>query len=198
VHFIKEAAMPNDPLPDDLRNVWQNQPVEKTTMPLEEIQRRSRRFEKRIDRRNLREYAGGAFVIAGFTYYIFKFPGPLIRTGCALIIAGSLFVMVQLYRRASPSKLPADLAVTASSEFHRRELVRQRDLLRSVWLWYIGPLVPGLAVFEAGTMPQHSPWWMFLLAALFFLAGFGGIVWLNRRAADRLDRQIAELDNLES
>jgi hypothetical protein len=94
--------------------------------------------------------------------------------------------------------LPADFGVVASIEFHRRELVRQRDMLRSVWRWYIAPIVPGLAVFSAGTLPQHSPWWMFLLLALFFLAIFGGIVWLNRRAADRLDRQIAELDNLES
>jgi hypothetical protein len=190
--------MPNEFPPDDIRNVWQDQPVENTPMPLEEIQRRARRFEKRIDRRNLREYVGAAVVIAGFTYYIFKFPSPLMRTGCALIIAGSLFVMVQLYRRGSPGALPADLAWTDSLEFHRRELVRQRDLLRSVWRWYIGPLVPGLAVFEAGTMPQHSPWWMFLLVALFFLAVFGGIIWLNRRAATHLDRQIAELDNLKS
>ena len=186
--------MPNEPLPDDIRNVWQNQPVENMPMPLEEIRRQARQFERRIHSRNLREYAAGAFVIAGFTYYIFKFPSPLMRTGCALIIAGSLFVMVQLYRRGSASALPADLALTGSVQFHRRELVRQRDLLRSVWRWYIGPLVPGLAVFEAGTMPQHSPWWMFLLVAVFFLAVFGGIVWLNYRAADRLDRQIAELE----
>jgi len=190
--------MPNEPLPDDIRNVWQNQPVENTPMPLEEIRRKARQFEKRINRRNLREYAGGAFVIAGFTYYIFKFPSPLMRTGCALIIVGSLFVMVQLYRRGSPGVLPVDLAWTDSLEFHRRELVRQRDLLRSVWLWYIGPLVPGLAVFEAGTMPQHSPWWMFLVLVLFFLVVFGLIIWVNHRASVRLGRQIAELDNLES
>jgi hypothetical protein len=94
--------------------------------------------------------------------------------------------------------LPEDLGVTASIEFHRRELVRQRDMLRSVWRWYIAPIVPGLAVFLAGTMPPHSPFWVYLLLALFFLVILGGIVWLNRRGADRLDRQIAELDNLKS
>jgi hypothetical protein len=39
---------------------------------------------------------------------------------------------------------------------------------------------------------------VYLLLALFFLVILGGIVWLNRRGADRLDRQIAELDNLKS
>ena len=190
--------MPNEQLPDDLRSVWQNQPVEKTPMPLEEIQRRARRFEKRIDRRNLREYAGAAIGIAAYTFYIFIFHSLVIRAGSVLVIAGVLYVVVQLYRRASSGSLPADLGVAASVEFHRRELVRQRDMLRSVWRWYIAPIVPGLAVFSAGSIPPHSPAWAYLWLALFFFVTLGGIVWLNRRAADRLDRQIAELDNLES
>src|ERR1035438_10522091 len=65
--------MPNEFPPDDIRNVWQNQPVENAPMPLEEIQRRARRFEKRIDRRNLREYAGAALGIAAYTFYFFIF-----------------------------------------------------------------------------------------------------------------------------
>src|ERR1022692_319177 len=190
--------MPNEPLPDDIRNIWQDQPVENPPMPLEEIRRKARRFENRIKSRNLREYAGAAIGIAAYTFYFFWFHSLVIRAGSILVIAGALYVVVQLHRRASSGSLPADLGVAASIEFHRRELVRQRDMLRSVWRWYIAPIVPGLAVFSAGTLPQHSPWWMFLLLALFFLAIFGGIVWLNRRAADRLDRQIAELDNLES
>jgi uncharacterized membrane protein HdeD (DUF308 family) len=190
--------MPNEFPPDDIRNVWQNQPVENAPMPLEEIQRRARRFEKRIDRRNLREYAGAALGIAAYTFYFFIFHSLVIRAGSVLVIVGALYVVVQLHRRASSGSLPEDLGVAASIEFHRRELVRQRDLLRSVWRWYIAPIVPGLAVFLAGTMPPHSPFWVYLLLALFFLVILGGIVWLNRRGADRLDRQIAELDNLKS
>ena len=188
--------MPNEFPPDDIRNVWQNQPVENAPMPLEEIQRRARRFEKRIDRRNLREYIGAAIGIAIFTFYIFKFPNPLMRTGSALIIAGLLCVVVQIYKRASPGKLPADLALTASLEFHRRELVRQRDLLRSVLWWYVGPLVPGLVVFAAGVTPPRGA--VAVINALPFLCIFGFILWLNHRAAACLDRQIAELDKLES
>ena len=167
-------------------------------MPLEEIQRRARRFEKRIGRRNLREYAGAALGIAAYTIYIFKFHSLVVRAGSVLVIAGVLYVVVQLYRRASSGSLPADLGVAASVEFHRRELVRQRDMLRSVWRWYVGPIIPGLVVFTAGSIPPHSPVRVYLLLALFFLVTLGGIVWLNRHAADRLDRQIAELDNLVS
>ena len=189
--------MPNEPLPDnDIRGVWQKQPVENTPMPLEEIRRKARQFEKRINRRNLREYIGAAIGIAAYTFYIFKFHSLVIRAGSVLVIAGVLYVVFQLYKRASPGQLPADLALTASLEFHRRELVRQRDLLRSVWRWYIGPLIPGFVVFAAGIMPHRVGTMVFSVS--FFLVAIGLIIWLNHRAAVRLDRQIAELENPES
>ncbi len=188
--------MPNEPLPDDIRNVWQNQPVENVPMPLEEIRRKASQFEKVISRRNLREYIAGGAGIVIFTIYLFIFPNPVARTGSALIIAGAACVLFQLYKRATPGTLPADLALTGSIEFHRRELVRQRDLLRSVWLWYIGPFVPGIVVFGIGVTPHHAAgsWWN----AVPFLSIFGVIMWLNYRAAQKLDRQIAELGKLES
>jgi hypothetical protein len=187
--------MPNEPLPDDVRNVWQNQPLENTTMPLEEIHRKARQFETRIRRRNLREYLGAAVGIAAYTFYFFRFENPTIRAGSALVIAGALYVVVQLYKRASPGTLPVDLASTASLEFHRGELVRQRDLLSSVWRWYIGPIVPGLVVFSAGILPHRLA--VIVGFALIFLGFFGLIIWLNYRAALRLDRQITEIDNLQ-
>ena len=188
--------MPNEFLPDDIRDVWQNQPVENTPMPLEEIRRKALQFEKRISRRNVREYMGAALAIAAYTFYIFKFPNPMIRTGSALIIAGTLCVVVQLYKRASPGTLPADAPLTESIAFHRSELVRQRDLLRSVVWWYIGPIVPGLVVFGLGITLRHRAAALLSGAVLFCVLGL--VIWANRRAAVRLERQIAELDSLES
>ena len=165
-------------------------------MPLEEIHRKARQFEKRINRRNLREYAGAATGIAAYTYYIFKFDSLAIRAGCVLVIAGALYVVVQVHKRASAATLPADLAFTASLEFHRRELVRQRDLLHSVWRWYLGPLIPGLVVFSAAIMQYRVGATVVFLLILF---GFFGLIgWINHRAALRLSRRIAELDNLQS
>ena len=116
--------MPNEPLPDDIRNVWQNQPVENTTMPLEEIRRKARQFEKRIRHRNLREYLGGFVGIAAFTFYLFKFPNPVMRAGSILTIAGVIYVLARLYKQASPGTLPADLTLSASVAFHCSELAR--------------------------------------------------------------------------
>src|SRR5437763_7613901 len=99
--------MPNEQLPDgrpddarDIRNVWQNQPLENTPMPLEEIRRRARQFETRIGRRNLREYFAGAVGIVIFTVYLFIFPSLQVRAGSVLIIAGMLVMLYQIYKRA--------------------------------------------------------------------------------------------------
>ena len=195
---MREGAMPNEPLPDDLFRVWQNQPVENTPMPLEEIRRKARKFEMIISSRNRREYIAAVIVVIGFTYYFFHFSDSLIRAGSVLIIAGTLFAMYQLYKKSSPGAVPADLGLTASLEFHRRELERQRELLQSVWKWYLAPLYPGLLVFTIGTMPKRGRGMALfgLICAMVFGAGFVWSWWINRRAADRITRQIEELDNL--
>ena len=78
---------------------------------------------------------------------------------------------------------------------------QQRDTLASVARWYIGPLVPGMALFVmASTLTRAQTTSLApalisngLVAAL---AGFGfwGVIALNRHAARALDAQIAALD----
>ena len=119
------------------------------------------------------------------------------RAGSILTIAGVLYVLVRLYKQASPGTLPADLTLSASVEFHRRELARQRDLLRSVWRWYIGP--SSLDWWSSPREPRRTrsgPRFYGML--VLYAVVFGFIVWLNYRGSLRLDRQIAELDKLET
>ena len=57
--------MPNELNPNDPRNLWQSQEGEDVTITLEEIRLRAARFERRIRRRNLREYVEqGGFIFA--------------------------------------------------------------------------------------------------------------------------------------
>ena len=83
-----------------------------------------------------------------------------------------------------------------SLKFQCTELARQRDALRSVWLWYLGPLLPGLVVFMWGRQggSAHHP--VELLVDGLMLAVFVAIAWLNRRSAAKLQRQIDALQAL--
>jgi hypothetical protein len=171
---------------DDPMRIWQDQPVEGTTLSLDEIRRRAGRFESRIRKRNRREYIGAAAVAVAFSFYIFKFSDWAIRAGSLLVLAGTAYVVVQLYRRSNPSTLPGELGLTGSVAFYRQELVRQRDLVRSVWSWYLAPLVPGLLVISKGK----------IITLVVNAVVFGGVWWLNLRGAARPTRQIEELDRL--
>jgi uncharacterized membrane protein len=200
---MKDEAMANE-TSNDMETVWRNQPVASVQISLAELRQRAQKLEKRVLWRNLREYAASAIVIAIFGYYIWKYPAPMVRFGCVLVIAGVLFVMYMLHKRGHARAVPAEMAFRSCLDFHRGELERQRDLLRSVWTWYLLPFVPGLAVFLLGlfrwTMeqpnaPAHARAVMitFALTAAGCTLVFIGVGELNQWAARKLQREIDAL-----
>lgn len=187
--------MNNDPL----KQLWQSQPAATAVFSEPELARRARRLQRGIGRRNLRETLAGLLVIAGFAYYLWKFPFPLMRLGSALLILGVLVLLWQLQRRAS-RQLPPEAAGLSCRDFHRAALLRQRDALRSVWLWYIGPMLPGIVVFRWGVKTEldaSAPFAQGTGADLLIGAVLLAVVYLNRRAAKRLQAEVDVLDRLE-
>lgn len=182
----------------DVKNMWRSAPAAATTpLPEAELSRRAGRFQRRIARRNFLEYAAALLVCAGFGFYLWKFPDVLMRLGSVLVILGILVVVWQLRRRASSHPMPGAESALPCRDFHRAELVRQRDALRAVWLWYVAPLVPGMVVFRWGVETNLDPALPFargwvadgLIAAVML-----GVILLNLYAAHRLQRQIDQLD----
>lgn len=188
---------------DDIKNLWRSAPAAGSAEPLQEAElaKRARRFQNRIARRNFLEYAAALLVCTGFGFYLWEFPAPLMRAGSLLSILGTLVVVWQLHRRASSRPLPAAESSLPSRDFHRAELVRQRDALRSVWLWYVGPLVPGMVVFRLGvnanpdpTLPFARGWAAEGVIACIIL----GVILLNLYGAHKLQRQIDQLDQIST
>ena len=183
---------------DDPIEVWQSQPVEPLIMSIEEIRKKAAAFQRRIQGRNLRETVASLVAIGIFALFFKWFPAPVQRIGSCLTIAGYLYVLWRMNGSAAASRVPTNAAFEACLTFHRRELVRQRDLLRTVWRWYLGPLVPGLLVSVLGalaTKARHpSDWWRAAPLLVVFAAVFWLVARLNRRAADCLQRQIDDLD----
>jgi hypothetical protein len=178
-------------------------------MSAAELHLKAQKFEKRIWWRNLREYVASAIVIAGFGWYISLFHSTMTRTGCVWIIAATLFAMYTLHKSGGARTMPAELAFRTCVEFHRKELQRQRDLVRGVWWWGLLPLFLGLIVFSLGRLQEQAlkepnasthPGEMVINFALGMIVPaliFAGIWWLNHRAANRLQRRIDGLDALE-
>ena len=81
--------MTSEPLRDDPAALWQTQ-GEEAPMSLEDVRLKAQKFEKRITRRNLREYVAAPITVAVFGIAIWKAPAPeanVLRAGCGLLIA---------------------------------------------------------------------------------------------------------------
>ena len=179
----------------DLGRLWRNQPADERPVTIEEVRRHDGVMKNRVNRRNLREYIAAVIVIVIVAVSMWLVPNTTMRIGGALMAAGVLYVVYHLHRWGSVRMMPADLALQQSVAFHRSELVRQRDLLRSVWWWYLLPLFPGPIVIWVGAAmerPDQRP--LLFLDTLVFLVLIAAVGLLNHRAAKRIQRRIDILD----
>jgi len=178
------------------QEIWQCQPVEGVKMSAEALRQRSGKFEKRIRRRNVREYVASLLAAVCFGYFLVTTHAVLFRIAYVLFIVGLGWVVYQLHRKGSARSMPAAMGTSTCLQFFRAELERQRDVVKNVWPWYLAPLVPGFVILTAAYMRAlpfpaglaSAVWLDGVVAVLFFL------VWkMNRRAARRLQRIIDEL-----
>ena len=183
---------------DEFRDLWQNQEVEQVKISTEELRAKASKFQKRIRWRNVREYVAGWIVVVWFGFQAVRATTVIPRISFGLIVAGALYIVWYMHTRGQARGLPPDMGRETCVEFHRRELERQRDLLRDIWKWYLGPLLPGLALLVIWQIVHVRPErrWYSVTYGVLCAVLFWGVGLLNRRAARRLDRQIDELKSL--
>jgi hypothetical protein len=183
---------------ENLIHRWQNQPLSESELDMQLVINQAQQFQRKIRVRNLTEYLGCAILVAWTGSVALRSAAPpLIRAGAILLALGALAVAIILRLRGHAAKREPPL--TAPTEealsWHRAELVRQRDLLRGAPLWYLGPLVPGVAATLLGAgLASPGQGLRIALSAALVVVVFIGIALLNLRAAKKLDRQIAELE----
>jgi hypothetical protein len=187
---------------DPFVEAWQASVAEAPLPPLDDLRKGADLFYRRIRRRNRVEYSAAALVVLCFGAYCVLLPSLIARIGSLLVVLGTLFATWQLDRRASAIAVPPAEAALPLVAHQRAQLVRQRDALASVGRWYLLPLVPGLAVMMIGPTIAGGPaallnmgrGQIFGILAAFLV--FGGVWWLNRRAAKMLGKAIADIDAL--
>jgi hypothetical protein len=180
----------------DPRALWQAQTGSTPPFTAAEIARRASLLSSRVGRRNRREYMAAALVVLIFGAYLIVFRHPLMQLGSALIMVAALFVIWRLKTHGTATP-PEQAGSLAGVDAYRVELVRQRDLLRGVWLWYLAPFVPGFVLFLAGVVRlSRAPIGpRFAIVVVFCLLVFGGIAYLNFRGARLLQREIDSLEH---
>jgi hypothetical protein len=195
--------MTKSPL-DDVKSLWRNQQGDSAPLSLRDVRDAAQKFERRIRRRNVRETLAAVVVVVICGWSAWVYPGWMLKLGMGLEIIASIFIMARLNRRGAARRTPADASGEPLLAFHRAELVRQRDLLKAAWLWYLGPLVPGMVLICLGRWFQfHARFrsvavdhmvivlMSVILALMFVIVGL-----VNFLAAARLQAKIYELDAL--
>lgn len=189
---------------DPLQALWSAQPTDVVTLEPAQLRAHASRFNRRIQLRNAIEYAASAFVIGCFGWFAFVIDNAVIRAGCALIIAGTLYVGWRLATTARAATADDALAAASWLDFHRTALERQRHALATVWRWYLAPFAPGMLVFLAGVAfapdlnaPLLARAAIFAQGAGFIALLFGAVMWLNAFAAKKLGAEIEALERAE-
>lgn len=186
----------------DLKHLWQQQQTEYDAMTLEHIRTKAAAFQRKVRRRNLLEYFSMPVVVLGFAPLLFQTDSWMLQAGGALVILATAFVARQLHRRGSARKGPE--AGAAVVDFHRSELARQQQAVRSMGVWYLAPFAPGLVMITLGRWFQshaagrtvETDRMIIALCSVVVVLTLVAIWLLNRLAAHRLQKQIDELDTL--
>jgi len=191
---------------DDLQTLWQSQPTDSFQISLADIQQKAAKLRQQIFWRNCREYIAAAIMIPFFGYIFWVQDAQLPRVGVVLIIAAIIYMVYQLHQKGSARSIPSEMGSSVCLDLYLKELQRQLNTLRTVWSWYLLPLVPGMILYLIGmTIPAaiskglNVLWAILVLtgSALFIALIFYGIYRLNQRAADNLQHQIDELHAIE-
>lgn len=190
----------NKTLDHDAQQIWQSQPVEGTTMSAEAIRLRAAKFEQRIASKNLRRFIACLLTGGGFIYFLVTMPELPFRITWGLFFLGMIWIAFQLRRKGAPRAMPEGLGASTGVDFFRSELERQRDLMKNVWPFHFGPLIPGYLAFNVAYLLKfRRPTGIAELALLdaFFVVVFF-VAWrVNMRCARSFQRSIDSLPPVE-
>lgn len=186
---------------DPIADLWVQQHRNAAAPDRDALAQTSVRLRRRVRRRDLTEYVAGLLAAAIFVHLAIYAQDWGVRVGCAAIVLGTSATLFNLWRRRphGPENYEA-----AGVDYHRAQLVHQRDVLASVWRWYLAPVVPGMMILVVAigrTAGQHMSTGAAVLAmstaVLPVVAVLWGIHKLNRAAARRLQKTIDALDRGE-
>lgn len=160
-------------------------------MSIDDIRSKAERFARKTRAWNIATLVLLGALILVESWQVWREPLLLERVGDTLTIAALIAVAYRFRRYVINPAMSTGLATTSSVEFYRQQLARQRDLARYPWRYLI-LFVPGVALSLFGKTVNRSATQNAAIA-MFGVALFLSVAWLNSRTARALQRDIDEL-----
>jgi hypothetical protein len=180
--------------PDDVAALWRAQTPETVHPTIEEM----RQMERKMRRDTINFVVVLVLVSAGIVAIAVMFRHPLLTVGAIVSLAGFAFLAFEVFghRRRAPV---AEDGAAASVEYHQALLQHRLEFHRHrLWLRVLA-LAPGGVLFFLGFAAARPDLATLIYVELAtFVVAVLMIVPVNRRAAAKLEAQIAQLTNLRT
>jgi hypothetical protein len=174
--------------------LWRMQTPETAHPKIEQLQR----MERSMRRKTTDLLVAMVLASATMIWLATVFRHPLVTAGAILSVAGLAFLAFEVLRHRSRAPV-AENGAAGSIEYHRALLQHRIEFHRHrLWLRVV-TLAPGGVIYFLGlaaARPALAPFFYVELAT--FFAGVALIIPANRRAAAKLERQLADLTRLQS
>jgi hypothetical protein len=190
--------MPEEPIAQELKSIWKDQPEERIPMHQEQFVNRRLNELYSSTRSEIMMSIGAALFFAAVMAWRFGWmQSRLQELGLLAIIAWaavSLYWLRDRIWRKEP--VPPDALAATGLEHYRKELQRRRDHLRNEWVWH-GPLVLACITLAAiltggmltGTRRLMSVLPLMVVLVLWSVFGFVR----RRRLANALQKEIESM-----
>jgi hypothetical protein len=174
---------------DELEQLWKTQPAD-AALRGEEMRKiivgKMLAFDRRIQWRNRIETLAALAVAAFFAYAGWMQRNGIERAGCAIIVAGALYIIFYIRRNGGKARAP-DPNPDQTIEGYQCALVSKYDhqilLLRSVKYWYLAPMYIGLLTLSAGRLwdvsQEGALTWDAVTGPVIYTLVFAAVWWLN-------------------
>lgn len=176
------------------KRLWRSQPTEVPPMSTTYLQHRARELQRAVRLRNFIEQGSCVLALLICSGMIFTAPDLWLRASMALLIVGIGWAMFQWRRRVREGFTSA--AADTGLAFYLRELEHKRDLHKTLWRWYMLPMIPGTVVLltwiwfgDPNTRGTPAPWFPTALT----LAWIVGTLIYERVKAAQYQREIDAL-----
>ncbi len=203
--------MSQQPVNDKLNEIWHSEAASSSTSQKEKegeemltmVIERTRKFDRQILLRNMREVVAAAIVTGIFAWFAWKAPTGLERIGDALVAASGVWITYYVLRfGAGPKALDPGVSLNAYRELLRENYDRQVRLVRSAKYWYLLPMYVGLAVVSLGMwLRLHGAGQSVrpaVMSMVIITVGFGFVWILNEvyavRCLEKLKRELAGME----
>lgn len=199
---------------DDLKTGWKTE-VEKTgkqqdlTRLVESLEKETKKLDKSIKRRDIMEISIALLLIPVWAWKLFYSASLLQTIGLWIAIVACIYIPYKLLK-ARQVESAKDDSLLAFLSVEKSKLEKQKELLETIAIWYLSPLMVAIVLITAGSkvddagVPQISE--QLMVYYLFCGVLYVGIYFLNKSAAkkkfapllDRVNQQIQELKSLNN